>query len=630
MDTVDEVREKLPIEQVVGEVVPSLKRAGGAYKGLCPFHNEKTPSFYVTPSRGIYKCFSCGKHGDIFTFIMETRNMDFRDALHLLADKAGVRIEETPRDGGGESPSRRIYDANAAAATYFQGMLAAPAGAPARAYLERRAITRDTIESFGLGYAPETRDGLCARLRSGGYTDEQIVAAGLATAPEDGGPIRDYFRGRVMFPIRDAKGGILGFGGRVMGDGQPKYLNTRATAVFEKSRVLYAIEAARDSIRGSREGVIVEGYMDALRAHQEGFTNVVATLGTSITGDQLRALARYLPSRLVLALDADPAGQKAAVRAGLNALGELPKKQATTPGERAEQVQVYVATLPPGQDPDDAIRADPTVWRRAIADATRLMDHYFALVEAGLDRARPEWKQEALDTLIPSIGQLDGVGLQQTYIERLSELTGIDARYIREQTPGAAPLALLKGYGGKGRRDAGRRGEADGAPRPGGITAPLAAAHDPVRVTEEYLLGLLLLHRPLTADTRSELSAYVLSTVELAPLLTAVLSGEEPPSEADETVERLIAAAGLQPPLARHQLAGAVRLCVTRAEEERARRRLLELGDVLSQVDVETGREMNDRTLEAFVRKEQQSVRLVREQDGRRRQPYGDPFYDVT
>jgi len=629
MDTVDEVREKLPIEQVVGEFVPSLKRAGGAYKGLCPFHNEKTPSFYVTPSRGIYKCFSCGKHGDIFTFIMETRNMGFRDALHFLADKAGVQIEETTREGGDESPSKRIYDANAAAATYFQGMLAAPVGVPARAYLERRAITANTIERFGLGYAPETRDGLCARLRSGGYTDEQIVAAGLATAPDDG-PIRDYFRGRVVFPIRDAKGHILGFGGRVMGDGQPKYLNTRATPVFEKSRVLYAIEAARDSIRGSREGVIVEGYMDALRAHQEGFANVVATLGTSITGDQLRALARYLPSRLVLALDADPAGQKAAVRAGLNALGELPKKPTTTPGERAEQVQVYVATLPAGQDPDDAIRADPNVWRQAIADATRLMDHYFGLVEAGLDRARPEWKQEALDTLIPAIGQLDGVGLQQTYIEQLSELTGIDVRYIREQTPGAAPLALLKGYGGKSRRDGGRRGEADGAPRPGGITAPAPAAHDPVRVTEEYLLGLLLQHRPLVPDVRDEVAAYVLSTAELAPLLKAVLAGEEPPPETDETVERLIAAANLQPPLARHQLAGAVRLCVTRAEEERARRRLLELGDVLSQVDAETGREMGARTLEAMTLREQQTVRLVREHDGRRRQPYGDPFYDVT
>lgn len=607
MAGIDEVRERVPIEQVVGRVV-ALKRAGSTLKGLCPFHGEKTPSFIVWPSRGTYKCFGCGEGGDIFSFVMKTRHLEFGDALRELAAEAGVTLDD-PRQGRDEdSLKSHIYEMNAAAATYFQSMLAVNAGARARAYLERRAISAATIERFGLGYAPESRDGLGVRLRGAGYSEEEIVAAGLAIASEEGGPVRDRFRGRLIFPIRDAKGRILGFGGRVLDGGEPKYLNSPATAVFEKSRVLYTIEHAAEAMRSTREGVVVEGYMDALRAHQEGFGNVVATLGTAITEQQLHGLARLAP-RLVLALDADPAGQKAAVRAGLAALHALPRRSdpADLSGAaRREAVQVYVAALPDGQDPDDAIAADAEIWRRAIADAAPLMDHYVALVEKGLDRAQPSWRQEAIDTLAPAIAQLDGVGLQQVYIERLAALTGVDARYLRDLIPGGAPRT------GSGKRPAPRRESA----------APAAAPRvDAIRVTEEYLLGLLLLHRPLAPDARAELEGYIPMTGELAPLLAALLAGSNTVSLSDDLIERLSTAAQRQPAVPPHQLAGAVRLCLARIHEERARRELLDLGRVLAEVDRDTAYEMETRTLETMIAKEQLVVRYQKEQSQYRRQP---------
>jgi len=598
--SIDDVRDRLSIEDVVGEVV-QLKRAGTTLKGLCPFHHEKSPSFIVTPSRGRYHCFGCGVDGDIFKFVMETKHVGFVDAAQMLADKAQVTLDKPDRDNPENELKTRIYDMNAAAAVYFQQMLGAPPGAQVRAYLQRRAIAPATVERFALGFAPGHGE-LCKRLREGGYADEELVSAGLAIASEEGGPIRDRFYGRLMFPIRDAKGRILGFGGRVLDDGQPKYLNSPATSVFDKSRVLYAIEHAADAIRSSREVVVVEGYMDALRAHQEGFANVVATLGTAITEQNLRALARFAP-RLVLALDADPAGQRAAVKGGLTALKALPKTTAS--GTKREPTRLFVATLPEGQDPDDAIAAAPETWRRAIANAVPLMDHYFALVEAGLDRAKPDWRQEALDTLIPAIGELDGVGLQQTYIDRLSALTGVDARYLRDRTGGAPSQT-----------PAGRRGRTTPQPPP-----PVPDAVDPVRTTEEYLVGLLLLHRPLPPEVRAELETYAPLTAALAPLLAAILAGDEPGPAREELVEQLTQAAAARAPVAPGNLLPQAHDLVMRVNRERSRRELVDLGQVLSEVDRETAREMDGRVLKVMALKEQAEVRYQREQSGYRRRP---------
>lgn len=603
MGSIDEVRERLSIEQVVGKRV-ALKRAGAIYKGLCPFHNEKTPSFIVTPSRGRYHCFGCSADGDIFNFVMATQNMEFHDALAALAAEAGVTLDD-PREGAATyALETRIYEMNAAAATYYQAMLAAAPGARARDYLQRRRISAATIDKFGLGYAPDSRDTLCVRLRGAGYSDEEIVAAGLAMATDGGGPLRDRWHGRVIFPIRDAKGRILGFGGRVMGDGEPKYLNSPATPVFDKSRVLYTVEHAAEAIRAAREGVVVEGYMDALRAHQEGFPNVVATLGTSITEQQLQALSRLAP-RLVLALDADPAGQQAAVKAGLAALGALAARKLPEPGAlpgspRRGDTQVYVATLPPGQDPDDAIAADPAVWREAIAGATPLMEHYFSLVEAGLDRARVEWRQEAVDALVPAIGQLSGIGVQQAYIERLAALTGIDSRYLRSLTPGGAPSSPPR------RREARRPAS---APLP---AAPSAA--DPVRVREEYLLALLLQHRPLPADVAAELASYAIRTAELASLFDALLRGGGLDLAAERLAERLADAMAGRPAVPPDRLAGVVHVCVLELEQEWQRRELKSLGQVLAEADHDTVREMDSRALEVMVHELRLDSQLVKAQ----------------
>jgi DNA primase len=560
---------------------------------------------------------NCGADGDIFNFIMATQNLDFGSALRQLAAEAGVTVEDPRETRSAETRTTRIYEMNATAATYFQAMLMAAPGAAARGYLHRRHITDATIDRFGLGFAPDARNGLCMHLRKSGYTDDELVAAGLAIVAEEGGPMRDRFRGRLIFPIRDAKGRILGFGGRVLGAGEPKYLNSPATPVFDKSRVLYTIEHAADAIRSAREAVVVEGYVDALRAHQEGFSNVVATLGTAVTEHQLRALARLAP-RLVLALDADPAGQKAAARAGLAALSALSVGNArasqplpTATGMRRDAVQVYVATLPAGQDPDDAIATDPTAWRRAIADAVPLMDHYFTLVEAGLDRTRPEWRQEAIDTLIPAIGQLEGLGVQQAYIERLADLTGIDARYLRDLTPGGAlqhaPL---------GRETRGRGGAAaiQGSPPP---------VADPVREPEKYLAGVLLLHRPLPPDVRAELATFTPLTPELAPLFAALAGGQEPAPAEEDLAERLADEAAQRPAIPPAQLLdllGEVRL---RVEGERVKRELLHYGHVLPELDPQTAREMDPRVLAAMALKEQLAVRFQKEQAQHRCQPAG-------
>jgi len=601
--SIDDVRDRLSIEDVVGKAV-QLKRAGSTLKGLCPFHNEKSPSFIVTPSRGTYKCFGCGRGGDIFSFVMEREHVEFREALRMLADQAGITLDEPGRDNPEHDLKARIYEMNAAAAMYFQQMLGAPGGAGARAYLDRRAITDATMEKFALGYAPG-RGELCKRLRDAGYSDDELVGAGLAVASEEGGPVRDRFYARLMFPIRDTKGQILGFGGRVLDDSKPKYLNTQMTPVFEKRRALYAVEHARDAIRAAREAIVVEGYMDALRAHQEGFANVVATLGTAITEENLRALNSMSAGlRLVLALDADPAGQGAALKGGLTALKALPKKAAD--GTRRETARIFVATLPEGQDPDDAIAADPDTWRRAVAAAVPLMDHYFTLVAAGLDRTGPEWRQEALDTLIPAIGELDGVGLQQAYIERLAALTGVEARLLRDRMPGAGPAA---------RRD-GRRPERVAQSRP-----PLPDAVDPVRTTEEYLMGLLLAHQPLPPEVRAELDTYAPLTAELVPLLSVTLFGADPGPEQVELAERLAACAGKQPPVPSHQLQSAVQMCLVRINDIRTRRETEDLSRLGDEVDPDTARDIAKRIDEKLVLQVRLTNRFDRVQSHYRLQP---------
>ncbi len=334
MSAIDEVKSRINIVDLVERYTP-LKRAGTIYKGLCPFHNERTPSFVVYADSGTWHCFgACGTGGDIFSFLMRKENLDFREALERLAQEAGVSLEDEEQDQD-RAQKAILQDVNEAAAKYFHDVLLHHAqAAPARAYLERRKLDAETADSFGIGFALDQWSALRDYLSSRGFSIETQLAAGLLKRNEQRESVYDAFRNRVMIPIRDRQGRVIGFGGRVLDDSQPKYLNTAETALFHKSHVVFGIDRAQSAIRAADQVVIVEGYMDVIAAHQHGFENVVACMGTALTAEQLRQLQRYT-NNFVLALDADAAGQAATIRALSQARQALTRESANSPADRS-------------------------------------------------------------------------------------------------------------------------------------------------------------------------------------------------------------------------------------------------------------------------------------------------------
>ena len=364
-----EVKNKLTVVEVVGETV-SLKKAGTTYKGLCPFHGEKTPSFVVTPQRESWHCFGCGLGGDIFSFVMQRDGVTFPEALRTLAQRAGVEIDErTQREDAHKARLRAVLDS--AIAFYHAVLTASNAGKPALDYLHGRGFSDATIETYQLGWAPSGWDQMTRTLATKrDVRPEELVEVGLASPRQSGrGGVYDKFRARVLFPIRDQNGHAVGLGGRLLEGEGPKYLNSPATPLFDKSRTLYPIDKAKGPIRKLGQAVIVEGYTDALMAHQAGFENVVASLGTALTPGQVALLTRYA-TRIVLAYDVDAAGEKAG-GAGMSALvGLIGELQKDTSGVKLEDVRV--ARLPDGKDPDEVVRESPAVWEAAIAKAKPL------------------------------------------------------------------------------------------------------------------------------------------------------------------------------------------------------------------------------------------------------------------
>src|SRR5262245_37149033 len=364
-----EVKSKLSVVDVVGETV-TLKKAGTTYKGLCPFHGEKTPSFVVTPARESWKCFGCGLGGDVFSFVMQRDGLTFPEALRQLAAKAGVEIDErTRREDAHKARLRQVLDH--AIAFYHAVLTSSKAGEPARDYLHKRGFTDDTIAAHQLGWAPSGWDTLVTQL--GAKRDvraEELAEVGLASPRQRGPGFYDKFRARVVFPIRDQNGHAVGLGGRLLEGEGPKYLNSPATPLFDKSRTLYLIDRAKGPIRKTGQAVIVEGYTDALMAHQAGFDNVVASLGTALTPGQVALLTRYA-RRIALAYDVDAAGERAGTL-GVTALtGLIGQLQADDSGVKLEDVRVV--RLPDGQDPDEVIRAEPAAWESSVAKAKPLV-----------------------------------------------------------------------------------------------------------------------------------------------------------------------------------------------------------------------------------------------------------------
>ena len=396
-DILDEIRTRLPCSVVVGRRV-KLQKSGREWKGLSPFNTEKTPSFYVNDQKGFYHCFSSGKHGDIFRFLMETEGTSFMEAVERLANDAGVTLPKT-NDYKPEDTQKRldIYDALELAATFFQGQYNGANGLKARDYVATRQLTDKTIHEFRIGYAPDGRNALLEHLRGKNIRDDMIEAAGLAIRPDDGRDLYDRFRGRLMFPIQDTKGRVVAFGGRGMSaDAKPKYLNSNETDVFKKGQMLFNGHRAREAAFKAKSVIVVEGYMDAIAVYQAGVEAVVATLGTAFTEEQIATLWRFAPEPIIC-FDGDKAGRAAAYRAIDRILPVL-----------HVGYSFRLTFLPQGQDPDDFVRSQGVEAFRAAMDGASPLWNVLWERELGLANVSSPDRQASfeakINTLINQIG----------------------------------------------------------------------------------------------------------------------------------------------------------------------------------------------------------------------------------
>ena len=424
-----EVKNKLSVVDVVGETV-SLKKAGTTYKGLCPFHGEKTPSFVVTPARETWHCFGCGLGGDIFSFVMQRDTVSFPEALRTLAQKAGVEIDERTRhEDAHRARLRQVLDS--AIAYYHAVLTSSTAGRTALDYLHDRGFTDETIAIHQLGWAPGGWDRMTRALATKrDVREEELVEVGLASPRQGGrGGVYDKFRSRVIFPIRDQNGHAVGLGGRLLeGDG-PKYLNSPATPLFDKSRTLYLIDKAKGPIRKAGQAIIVEGYTDALMAYQAGFDTVVASLGTALTPGQVALLTRYA-GRIVLAYDVDPAGEKAGTL-GVTALADLIRQlQADTSGVKLEDVRV--ARLPEGKDPDEVVRESPAQWESAIAKAKPLVEYLIDHHASRFDLKTSSGRIGFVEAVIAAIREIGDPLRRDEALAEVHRVSGVDERVLRQ------------------------------------------------------------------------------------------------------------------------------------------------------------------------------------------------------
>ncbi len=421
---IQEIKDRLDVVTVVGRYVP-LKKSGASYKGLCPFHSEKTPSFHVFPQTGTWKCFGCGAGGDIFTFVEKRENLPFADVLRMLAKEAGVQLAE-PRPEVRDA-LQRLRELHAQATSWFQSqLLASQEGQRAREYLERRQISQETIENFQLGYARDGWEHLIAWLKGKGFSLEEIIKAGLAIQRDAGGAY-DRFRNRLIIPIRDAQGRVIAFGGRILGEGEPKYLNSPQTPIFDKSQVIFALDMAKRAIRAKDQVVLVEGYMDVISAHQHGFRNVVAAMGTSITPQQIKILSRY-SRNFVFALDADAAGARATwrgvqmVQETLSARGVLTPTSRGFRTEKRMMADVGVAIMPEGMDPDDVLRQDPEQWRALIENAVPVVDYTLRQTARRLDLTTVAGKSQFVQEILPTLSKIGDPIQRRHYIGKVAGL----------------------------------------------------------------------------------------------------------------------------------------------------------------------------------------------------------------
>ncbi len=509
----DELRSRVSLADLVGKRV-RLTRKGREYGGLCPFHNEKTPSFYVVEDKGFFHCFGCGAHGDAVGYVMRSENLDFIEAVERLAEIAGVQVpQQTPLEREKAQRQRTLLEALAAAAAFYESQLWSPAGLRGREYLDRRGLDEETMRRFRLGWAGDDRNAL-RRALTPEFPVPLLMEAGLLHASDYGGEPYDYFRERVIFPIGDRAGRVIAFGGRALGDAQPKYLNSPEHPLFEKGRVLYGLSfaranAARDIAADGAGAIVTEGYMDVIALHRAGFGTAVAPLGTALTEAHLGELWRLAPEP-VLCFDGDAAGQRAALRALHRALPLL------KPGHSLRFV-----TLPAGEDPDSLIRvAGPAAFQQVLAAARPLAE---VLWRSELDAKPITTPERRADLERRVMAHAAGIADRTVQAEY--------RRFLRDQLfahgrPKFAPNAQ-------------RLARASGS--------PVAALHghapprppSPGRRQREVLIGMLLTHTSLIGRRVEEISVLDFPEPELHALRQAIFAAEMEDAGLDATGLRL-------------------------------------------------------------------------------------------
>jgi DNA primase len=536
-----EIKQKLDIVEFIGESVP-LRKAGTTFKGLCPFHGEKTPSFVVTPGRESWHCFGCGRGGDIFNFVMERDGADFPTALRQLAGRAGVELSErTTRE---DAERKRLREAlEAAIAFYHQVLTGHAAGQPALDYLRKRGFTDSTIETFQLGFAPDSWDALSRALTERRHLrEEDLEGAGLATRRPNRRGVYDRFRARIIFPIRDASGGATGLGGRILGsptngrDTGPKYLNSPATPLFDKGRTLYLIDHAKSAIKKAGRAVLVEGNTDALMAHQEGFENVVGSLGTALTAGQVELITRYAP-RVALAYDVDAAGQDAATFGATELTALVAEIANSAYHERFTDVDVV--RLPEGKDPDEVIRDDPETWRKATEQPQAIMEFLIDRAATKHDPRTIAGREKLVNTVMPTLRAIGDPVRRDGYLQLLARRSGVEERVLLEALHRPQPVRGGRSAGGH----VGSRINLEAVLASPGALDP-SSVERTLEPAEASLLRLLLLRPELVGNVRDRLSSDLLTTTFARELWRALESTPTTPG-----FDRTAFLAGLDPTL---------------------------------------------------------------------------------
>ncbi|MDJ0950225.1 MAG: DNA primase [Alphaproteobacteria bacterium] len=491
----DELRARLSLADVVGRRVKLVKR-GREHSGLCPFHNEKTPSFTVTEEKGFFHCFGCGAHGDVIGFVMRAEGLSFPEAVERLAGEAGLEVPKaTPQERARAEKAKTLYEVLEAACVWFAGNLASQDGRAARDYLVGRGLHDGTIARFRLGFAPDRRDGIKIALMGQGFGEALLLEAGLIIRPEDNRPTYDRFRGRVIFPITDRRGRVVAFGGRLLAEREkaPKYLNSPDTPLFHKGRLLYALDKAWAAARDGKEIVVTEGYTDVIALHQAGFTGAVAPLGTALTETQIELLWR-LVDEPILCFDGDAAGGRAAARAAERALPLL------KPGK-----SLRFALLPAGEDPDSLIRAlGPGAVQAVLDRAQALVDVVWRMVAGRQPADTPERR----------------AGIRAAL---RSHAYAIADRAVQEYYLGEFEARLDSAFG-SGRRQRGRRGVRDEGRPVHALGLQADGNLDILRLRQQQLLLATLLNHPdLMAEFGEALGMVRLDAPELDKLRQEIL-----------------------------------------------------------------------------------------------------------